>query len=35
MFKFEVPHSVLISKLDLNSAAWPLRFCGTFCSTLR
>lgn len=35
MFKFKVPHNVLIGKLDLNSATWPLRFCGSFCSRLR
>lgn len=35
MFKFKVPHNVLIGKLDLNSATWPLRFCGSFRSRLR
>lgn len=35
MFKFKVPHNVLIGKLDLNSATWPLRFYGSFCSRLR
>lgn len=35
MFKFKVPHNVLIGKLDLNSATRPLCFCGSFSSTPR
>lgn len=35
VFKFKVPHNVLIGKLDLNSTAWPLGFCETFCSRRR